>query len=437
MDFQDQTIVVAVAGGIAAYKACDLIRELYRLGAKRVIPLLSSEGAAFVTPLTLQSLSREKVYTDPRALMPDGTPVHIALAQQADALLILPATANLLARLAMGMADDLLTTTALTFTGKPVILAPAMNVRMWNNPLVQQNCKILQSLAHVSVVAPTAGLLACGETGEGHLAPTHTIIRAVYRAIHPHANLYQGIRAVVTAGGTQTPIDAARVLTNRSSGKMGLALADELHAMGATVSLLTAAEPPEHRPYSVERVSDPETLYKTLHQGYNNMDLLIMAAAVSDYQVANPTGGKLKKRAVGETLNLTLTPTVDILASLGARRQQEAASKAKQPRLVGFAAESENLLTYAREKLHQKQLDAIVANAIHQPGIGFGANDNEVTLLFQSGTAIALDRAPKWQIARQLLVHLHPAFWPQPATRASHSLTCGNTLPEDMLLNPC
>lgn len=396
MNFSGKTIAIGICGGIAAYKACDLIRELYRQGAERVIPLMTQSAEAFITPLTLQSLSQEKVLRWDASIDEAGIPVHITLAQQADALLILPATVNTIAKLAHGLADDLLSTTFMTFTDKPVVLAPAMNTRMWRHPIFQENLQKLDNLPNLHVIDPSAGLLACGETGEGHLASQDLILQALYRALHPQAGLYQNCRALVTAGGTAEPIDPVRAITNQSSGKMGLALADELWAMGASVTLLSSR--PVDRPYPVLSFTTASELGLLLDQHFPDCDLLMMAAAVSDFKVANPASQKIKKD-VG--LNFEMALNEDLLAQV---------SEHKQPHqmVVGFAAESEHLLKNAITKLAKKHLDAIVANDISRSDIGFQSDENEVTILMADGFKKHLPRASKADIARQILCVLRP-----------------------------
>lgn len=398
MDFTGKTIAIAITGGIAAYKACDLIRELYRRGAHRVICVMTPTAESFIPSLTLQALSRFPVYASELAVDHAGVPIHIVVAQQADALLIVPATVDTIAKLAHGTADNLVTTSAITFTGKPVLVAPAMNTRMWDNPLTRENLQKLRSLPNYTIIEPASGSLACGETGEGHLADPETILQAVYKAVHTQAGMFQGLRAVVTAGGTVEPIDPVRVISNRSSGKMGLALADELNAMGADVTLITT-RPPVGRSYSVVPVQTSEEMKNALDERFEQTDLLFMAAAISDYKVQNPANQKMKRENQPETqLNLVANP--DILAELGQRKRPGQL-------LVGFAAESNDLVQNATEKLRRKNLDAMVANDISRSDIGFESDHNEVTLLFPDASPQVLERASKTLIARRVLTLLY------------------------------
>jgi phosphopantothenoylcysteine decarboxylase / phosphopantothenate---cysteine ligase len=400
MNFYEKMIVIGITGGIAAYRACDLIRELYRLGAKRVSCVMTPSAQAFITPLTLEALSREPVYQSELSMdfstPSGGTPTHISLAQQADAFLIFPATVDTIARLANGMANDPVTTTAITFTGKPVLLAPAMNTRMWQHSLTQANLERLRTVAGYTIISPVVGHLACGETGEGHLAGQDQVLRTLYQALHPQTGLYHGVRALVSAGGTEEAIDPVRVLTNRSSGKMGLAIADELSAMGAEVTLVTTK--PTIRDYDVIQVTTAIQMKEALESKFPHTELLIMAAAVADFTPKSPSTEKLKREKLS-AFYIDLVPNPDILAGL-------AEQKRTNQFIVGFAAESEMLSVNATEKLRRKKLDAIVANDISQPEIGFDSNENEVTIFFSSGESKLIPRAPKSDIAHQILMEL-------------------------------
>jgi phosphopantothenoylcysteine decarboxylase/phosphopantothenate--cysteine ligase len=399
MDFTGKTIAIGITGGIAAYKACDFIRELYRRGAHRVLAIMTPTAEAFLPQLTIQALSRYPVYASELAVDQQGVPIHIIVAQQADAFLILPATTDTLAKLAHGTADNLVTTTAITFTGKPVLIAPAMNTRMWDHPLTRENLDRLKSVPNYHLVEPTAGSLACGEVGDGHLAEQETILQALYRALHLNKTLFKGVKALVTAGGTTEPIDPVRAITNRSSGKMGLALADELAAMGADVTLVTTRPPAASRQYQVIQVQTAAEMKTTVDTIYPTTQLILMAAAVADYRVENVASQKLKREQNG-SLQLNLTPNPDILAGLGERKRPDQF-------LVGFAAESEELIHNANGKLRRKNLDAIVANDISGSDTGFEVDQNEVTVLFPHHPPQILERANKSEIARQLLRLIH------------------------------
>lgn len=399
MDFSEKTIAIAVTGGVAAYKVCDLIRELYRRNAQRVICVMTPNAEAFIPALTLQALSRFPVYSAELSIDSNGVPIHIVVAQQADALMILPATADVIAKLAHGSADNLVTTCAITFTGKPVLVAPAMNTRMWDHPLTRENCQKLAQIPNYCLVEPTLGHLACGETGDGHLADPETILQALYKSLHPKAGLYEGFQVIVTAGGTSETVDPVRVISNRSSGKMGLALADELSAMGAKVTLITTRPPLTPRAYAITTVQTAQEMKLAILQNFEQTDLLMMAAAVADYRVAEPSTDKIKRETQPQ-LTLRLAPNPDILAELGAMKRPGQL-------LVGFAAESADLLKNAAEKMQRKNLDAVVANDISRSDIGLEVDHNEITLLTSQGSPVFIERATKTAVARQLLTLIH------------------------------
>jgi phosphopantothenoylcysteine decarboxylase / phosphopantothenate---cysteine ligase len=425
MDLTGKTIALAIPGGIAAYRACDLIRELYRRNAHRVIPILTPKATEFVAPLTLQALSREKVYVDDLAVDETGVPIHIALAQQADILVVMPATANILAKMAHGLADDIITTTFITFTHQPVLIVPAMNTRMWNHPITQRNLETLISLPNTQIVAPASGLLACGEVGDGHLADAELVLQWIYKLTHPHQHQYQGKKALVTAGGTQEAIDPVRFITNQSSGKMGLALADELFAMGAQVHLITTKPPAQPRPYPIIHVKTADEMKTEAENLFPQMDCLFMAAAVSDFSPLQASPEKIKRAKTpteaSEPFTLALQNGVDILATLSKQKQAHQV-------VVGFAAESEHLFQHAREKLERKNLDLIVANDISRSDIGFDSPDNEVILLFKDKSQVVLAKQPKFKIAQEILIEVSHRFLnpsekkvPLPETPYAHS----------------
>lgn len=403
MDFSGKTILIGISGGVAAYKAYDLIRELYRRGCARVLVALSPSAEKFISPLTLQSLSKQAVISNHLAVDPDGVPYHIAFAQQADAFLLMPATANTLGKVAHGLSDDMLSTTAICWTEKPLLIAPAMNTRMWNNPMVQQNITTLKQHEHITFIEPNEGLLACGETGQGHLAHQEMILHALYKATHPQKNTYTDIKAVVTLGGTEAPIDAVRMITNRSSGKMGLAFAQELSAMGADVTaIITQTVSPErykHVPFTVVQADTVDALNQQMNRHLPNANLLVMTAAVSDFepeQADDAVASTKIKRGDGE-LTLTLKPTTDLLKA--------AAERYPHCYTLGFAAESSLDIPKAQAKRTRKNIDALCLNDISRSDIGFGSEQNEVTLITHSGET-HFGKAPKWHIARSTLTHL-------------------------------
>lgn len=394
------TILLGVTGGIAAYKACEVLRLLDKAGqAVRVV--MTRSATDFVGPLTFETLSKAPVLTDDRPLGAKGTILHIEYADAADLFLIAPCTANVIAKLAKGVADDALSTAALAFRG-PVLVAPAMNVNMWRHESVRENVEILRRRG-IGFIDPTAGDLACGWVGDGRLAEPQDIVDAVFQALRATKDML-GLRVLVSAGPTVEPIDPVRFLSNRSSGRMGYALAAEAQRRGATVRLVSgpvALDPPEG--VEVVRVETAAEMNAALHDTSGAADLVIMAAAVADYRAAEAAGQKIKKDA--EALSLELVRNDDILAGLGARKPAGQV-------LVGFAAETANVEGFAAEKLARKNADLFVANDVSRSDIGFGSDHNEVTLLFRDGRRVPIARDEKRKVASKILdaaLSLRPA----------------------------
>ena len=369
--FRDRTVVLGVGGGIAAYKACELVRLVVRHGG-RVRVAMTRAATSFVAPLTFQALSGAPVLLDlfePEAEMTYG---HLGLARAADLLVVAPATADLLARLRAGMGDDAVTTTALAATC-PVLLAPAMNTRMWANPAVQENLAALKARGW-EVVGPGRGELADGDVGEGRLAEPEEIAEAVARLLGPRD--LAGRKVLVTAGPTREPIDPVRFVSNPSSGKMGFAAARAAARRGAEVLLVTGpVDHPDPTGVRVVHVNTAEEMAQAVLAEADGQDLFVAAAAVSDYRPKSPAPQKLKKGEGEESLVLARTP--DILAALGDRF----GGKASGPVLVGFAAETEDVVQNAREKLKRKKCDLVVANVVGRKGSGFASDRNRVTLV--------------------------------------------------------
>ncbi len=367
-----QTIVVGVTGGIAAYKACELVRELARRGF-RVKVAMTDAAARFVTPLTFRTLTGEPVAASLWEEPTHGRVQHVSLAQEADVMVIAPCTANVIAKLAHGRADDMLTTTALA-TQAPTIVAPAMNAEMWRKDVTRQNIAMLRARG-VVVVEPTSGELACGDIGEGRLAPVADIADAVENEARRARDL-ANVRILVTAGGTREPIDPVRFIGNRSSGKTGYAIAEEAARRGADVTLVTAPTF-QADPYGADvvRVTTALEMNDALHTRFDDTDVVIMAAAVADFRPEQAAEQKLKKDAAPASVALVRNP--DILAQLGERKLHQL--------LVGFAAETENVLDNARMKLAAKNLDLVVANDVSHEGIGFEADVNQVALVSEAG----------------------------------------------------
>lgn len=386
----NRNVVLGVSGGIAAYKAAELVRQLRALGA--TVRVVMTRGAReFITPMTLQALSGNPVHTellDTEAEMGMG---HIELARWADLLLIAPATADLLARLASGRADDLLTTLALA-TPAPKLVAPAMNQQMWRDPATADNIAQLQARG-IELVGPAAGEQACGDIGPGRMEDPALI--AGRAAALFDSGLLAGKRVVITAGPTREALDPVRYLSNHSSGKMGYALARAAAEAGALTTLVSGPvhlAPPAHvTRVSVESARDMLQACQQLVAG-DGCDIFIACAAVADYRPATIEEQKIKKGGEHSTLELVRNP--DIVATI--------AGGTPRPFTVGFAAETRELRDYARGKLQRKNLDLIVANDVSQQGLGFASDDNEVTVFWRDGER-ALPRASKQTLARELV----------------------------------
>ena len=383
-------ILLGVTGSIAAYKAVELLRELTRRGAE-VRCAMTESATRFVAPLTFQSLSRRPVLTDLYAQDYEGQIAHIAAAGGADLFLVAPATAHTLAKFAHGLADDFLTNLFLAATC-PVLLAPAMDAEMWRHPATQANVATLRQRG-VQFVGPASGELASGLTGPGRLAEPAEIVGAV-EALFARARDLAGRSVLVTAGPTYEPLDPVRFVGNRSSGRMGFALAEAAAARGARVLLVTG---PTHLapPPGVEciRVQTTQEMYEAVLARAEGTDAIIKAAAPADYRPAKVAPAKIKKGR--EILTLELTPTPDILAELARRKGASV--------LVGFAAETEELVANAREKLRKKNLDLVVANDVGAKDAGFAAETNRVTLVSGDGEIEALPLLSKQEVAHRIL----------------------------------
>ena len=386
---QQRTIVVGVTGGIGAYKACEFVRVLMKRGF-RVKVVMTESATRFVTPLTFRTLTGEPVALSLWADEPDSRVHHISLAEEADVFVVAPCTANVIAKLVHGRADDMLTTTALA-TEAPLVIAPAMNVHMWRKEITQQNVRALAAGGAV-IVEPTSGELACGDVGEGRLADVAAIADAVVAEARRARDL-AGVHVLVTAGPTHEPIDPVRFIGNRSSGKQGFAIAEEAARRGAHVTLVSGPVALAD-PFGVEvvHVTTAEELRAAALAAFDTADVVIAAAAVADFRPTRAAQHKLKKGSAATELALERTP--DVLAELGARN-------AGRAMLVGFAAETIDVVAHAREKLVAKGLDLIVANDV-SGDLGFGTDDNCVTLITADG-AEELPILAKRAIAREIL----------------------------------
>ena len=392
-------VLLIVGGGVAAYKALLLTRLLRKAGIG-VRPILTKAGAEFVTPLSLAALAEDKVYQDLFSLTDEHEMGHIELSRSADLIVVAPATADLIAKAAGGFAGDLASTTLLA-TDKPVLMAPAMNVRMWLHPATQRNIAALKADG-VAFVGPEEGAMACGEFGPGRLAEPEAIFAAIVAQLEgPAARPLQGKRALVTAGPTFEPIDPVRGVTNRSSGRQGFAIAEALARLGAEVTLI-AGPVALPTPAGVRRV-DVETARQMLaaSQAALPADIGVFVAAVADWRVDEAFGTKLKKERGGPPA-LTFVENPDILATLSASGPQ-------RPRLViGFAAETDHVEEHARAKLARKGCDWIIANDVTQPGV-MGGGENAVLLITRDGTE-RWDRAAKDQVAGQIAARIAEAL---------------------------
>jgi phosphopantothenoylcysteine decarboxylase/phosphopantothenate--cysteine ligase len=408
MNFQNRTVVLCVGGGIAAYKACDVARLVVK-GGGAVRVAMTAAATRFVAPLTFAALSRHPVTVDLLDEAAEASYGHLALARAADLVIVAPATADLIARIRAGMGDDAVTTTLLA-ASCPVLLAPAMNTRMWQNAAVQENVAALRARG-MHVVGPAAGELADGDVGEGRLADPAEIAMAASRLL---GNLdLAGRRVVVTAGPTREPIDPVRFISNPSSGRMGYAVARVAARRGAEVTLVSGpTELEDPAGVRVIRVETAEEMARAVDavapQG--GFDLFVGAAAVSDYRPRATSAQKIRKKEGDETLVLSRTP--DVLASLSAR----AAGRPDAPVIVGFAAETEEVIARAREKLKGKRCDLVVANRVGGPGAGFGGDRNRVALV--SAAELAEIEGTKEKIAESILDWILPvlnARRPRPA----------------------
>lgn len=393
---EGKRILVGITGGIAAYKAADVVSRLRKLQAE-VHVIMTESAARFISPVTLQSLSGNPVHLDLYAEPRFGTVEHIALADLAEVLIIAPATANFLAKMALGLADDFLSTLVLA-TKAPLWVAPAMNHVMYHNPVTQENLVRLRERC-VRIIGPAAGFQACGTEGDGRMSEPETIVAEVVRYFTRPA-LLKGKNAIVTAGGTQEPLDPVRYLTNRSSGRMGYAIAEALQEAGAE-TILVSAPTALSAPPGVERVPVTTALemYAAVMERFPDADIVIKAAAVADYRPATAAEQKIKKDGTDSNLTLELVANPDILAELGRKKKPGQV-------LVGFAAETEHLIQHATEKMRRKKVDMFVANDVTKPGAGFGSPTNIVSFLFPDGRRVDLPQLTKLEVARRLVVEI-------------------------------
>ena len=405
----NKSILLIVSGGIAAYKSAELIRQLRQLGA-HVRCILTNAGSQFITPLTLASLSAEKVYTDLFSLTDESDMGHIKLGRETDLILVAPATANIIARMASGIADDLATTTILA-SEKPILIAPAMNKVMWDNPSTQRNISYLQDDS-VNIIGPDQGDLACGEVGHGRMAAAEDIIKKISLILEVKKPL-AGLRALVTSGPTHEPLDPVRYISNNSSGKQGHAIAVAAASFGADVTLIsgpTALKAPEG--VSTINVKTAEEMLNACISKLP-VDFAICCAAVADWRPAKVADQKIKKSPSdgnnNSTLSIKMLENQDILGRLAQ------SPLGKRPKLlVGFAAETNNIIEEASKKLTQKKCDWIVANDVSEEADTFGSDNNKVTILKVDGSGVvqhdSWPKSTKVEIAEKLIKKVSMTF---------------------------
>lgn len=393
-EFRGRRVALGVTGGIAAYKAAEVLRGLQRAGCD-VRVAMTKRACEFIAPLTFRALSGSHVIVDDYAPDNPDPIAHITFSQTIDLLVVAPATANIIAKFAQGIADDFLSTTYLA-SNAPVLIAPAMNTTMWNHPATQRNMERLRADG-VRVVEPDAGEMACGTVGPGRLSEPEIIVRAaldILRGLERAQDL-AGERVLVTAGATREEIDPVRFLTNRSSGRMGSAIAEAARARGAEVTVVAGSttEPPPSEARLIRAMS-AEEMHAAVMKEIGRATVFIAAAAVSDYRPATRAASKIKKSDA--RLTLELEPTADILAEVAQQKHNGLL-------VIGFAAETNEVIANAREKLERKKLDAIVANDITRKGAGFDVETNIITLIARGGTAVELPLMSKLDAAHRIL----------------------------------
>lgn len=383
-------IVLGVTGGIAAYKACDIVSRLKKLGAN-VDVIMTKSATEMVGPHTFQALSQNPVILDTFSTPRYWDIEHISLAQKADILLVAPATANIIGKVASGISDDMLSTTIMASTAK-VVFAPAMNTKMYENKIVQENIEKLASLGY-KFIEPASGRLACGDVGKGKLADVDEIIKFIIDIVKPNRDL-EGKKILITAGPTRESLDPVRFITNHSSGKMGYSLAQAAVDRGAEVTLISGPTnlcPPKE--VKLLKINTTLEMYNKVIDNYMQQHIIIKSAAVADYRPETVSKNKIKK---GEgNLTLTLVRNPDILKKLGELKGNRV--------LVGFAAESDNVLENAKDKIRRKNLDFIVANDITQEGAGFGSDTNIVNIIDKNNEIEKIEKSSKIEIAHRIL----------------------------------
>ena len=386
-----KTVLIGITGAIAAYKTCELIR-LFKKNNADVKVVVTPNALNFVTKTTLESLSQNPINIEQFDIK-EYKPEHIALTDEADIFVVAPISANTISKFTYGVCDNLLTSTFCAFK-KPVVIAPCMNTNMWENPAVQENLKVLRE-RNITVVEPETGFLACGTEGKGRLADINIIYETAKNILLPK-QILKGKKVVITAGGTKENIDAVRYIGNYSSGKMGIALADNAHRLGAEVVLISTVE--AKKQYKVINVQTAQEMYETVQEEFKNAYSLIMAAAVSDYRVKNKSEQKIKKD--GNSLVIELVENPDILKEMSKIKRDDQI-------VVGFCAESQNLLDNAKAKIQKKTCDYICANDISKKDIGFSSDYNEIYIIDKELNIQKLDRTDKQTVALKILERIY------------------------------
>lgn len=391
-------ILVGISGGIAAYKIPELIRSLVKSGAE-VRVATTKNALEFVTELTLQTVSGGRVYSDVFAAINEHSTEHISLPDWCDAMIVAPATANVLGKMAAGIADDALTTTICSCTArKPIVIAPAMNDKMWESPATQHAVQTIKGWANVQVIEPASGPLACGTEGKGRMPEIEVLQEALEYALAEKS--LAGKRILITAGGTREAIDPVRFVSNHSTGKMGVALAHSCARRGAEVTIVCGAmSAPIVNPFGMIRRIDAlsaQEMYEACRKEWPETDTAILCAAVADFTPAEPAGEKIKKQPGQTEMNLRMVVTPDIARTLGE-------SKKASQKLIGFALETHDEKKNALLKLERKRMDAIVLNSLRDEGAGFGTDTNRVTILSANGNSIELPLQSKSDIADKII----------------------------------
>lgn len=388
----NKNILIGITGGISAYKICSLIR-LFKKNNANVKVVVTENALNFVTKTTLETLSQNKIYVD-EFNNDTWKPIHIELSEWADIFVVAPASANTVAKIACGICDNLLTSTICAYN-KKLVIVPTMNCNMWNNTIVQQNISKLKELENMYILNPNSGFLACGVNGDGRMAEPEEIFDFIVDLLNDNKFL-SGKKFIVTAGGTKEPIDPIRCITNHSSGKMGIAMADEIHRAGGEVLLITTVS--VNKPYKVIRVNTTVDILNEVKNNINEDMNVVMTASISDYRVENVSDQKIKKENNGE-LVLKLVQNPDVLKEIAKIRTDK-------QKIVGFCAETENVVENAIKKIKSKNLDYIVANDVSRKDIGFNVDYNEVVLIDKDCKQVKIDRDTKHNISRKVLENI-------------------------------